>query len=294
MPRLKQAPPTGDHVGEFTRRRDARADQNARARSAKPPEAEVPLGTFSGHCLTEAEIKDGQYGAVAVDPDDVHGRCAGGVTNGVGKFTPCLCPGHDAEFKCHQCKHVFGPKHEGDYDEEHRRCIDQSACASRIAHASQVYRQGSPLHQQIDQIYADVADRQKAAREQNLAAMHEANKNPRPESGPASAEPRVASGRGKLAQKCHCGCGGMTKGGRFVAGHDMKLKGRLFGVARKPTGAEFGMDAATEIVARGWNTAGIDPKLLAEARRVVEVDTPVLVIQARVRDRYDDDTLVVA
>jgi hypothetical protein len=33
--------------------------------------------------------------------------------------------------------------------------------------------------------------------------------------------------KSKEAQTCLCGCGGQTKGGRFVPGHDARLKGRI-------------------------------------------------------------------
>ena len=35
------------------------------------------------------------------------------------------------------------------------------------------------------------------------------------------------NGKPKAAKVCECGCGGQTKGGRFLMGHDSKLKSRL-------------------------------------------------------------------
>jgi hypothetical protein len=34
------------------------------------------------------------------------------------------------------------------------------------------------------------------------------------------------------APECECGCGGHTKGGRFLPGHDSKLKKQLIALAR--------------------------------------------------------------
>lgn len=34
------------------------------------------------------------------------------------------------------------------------------------------------------------------------------------------------------APRCECGCGGATKGGRFLPGHDAKLKKELLALAR--------------------------------------------------------------
>lgn len=38
--------------------------------------------------------------------------------------------------------------------------------------------------------------------------------------------------KAKEPKQCACGCGGMTKGGRFIAGHDSRLKGWLLRVER--------------------------------------------------------------
>lgn len=37
----------------------------------------------------------------------------------------------------------------------------------------------------------------------------------------------------KPARPCSCGCGGETKGGRFIPGHDSRLKGWLLRIERK-------------------------------------------------------------
>lgn len=51
----------------------------------------------------------------------------------------------------------------------------------------------------------------------------------------------------KEARQCGCGCGGMTKGGAFLPGHDAKLKSRL-----KKAAGEGNQEALAELRERGW------------------------------------------
>lgn len=46
---------------------------------------------------------------------------------------------------------------------------------------------------------------------------------------------------------CHCGCGGSTKGGRYLPGHDAKHKAALVGDARKGS-----KRAANKLEKLGW------------------------------------------
>lgn len=52
-------------------------------------------------------------------------------------------------------------------------------------------------------------------------------------------------------RECDCGCGGMTKGGLFLPGHDAKLKSRLKRFARRGDGGAF-----DQLVERGWACRG--------------------------------------
>lgn len=38
---------------------------------------------------------------------------------------------------------------------------------------------------------------------------------------------KESNGAISVTRKCMCGCGGLTKGGKFLPGHDAKLKGTL-------------------------------------------------------------------
>lgn len=295
MPKLKERPGLGGHRSEM-KDRIARAEEDNRKLAAekKPPR---PVGHFSGFCNDENELRDSGL-PIAVKLDDLHARCRGGVTNEAGKFSPCVCPGHDSEFKCHQCGHLFGPNHEGDFDEGLRRCVGRDECAARIASASAEYRKNSPLHQQIDAIHAEQDARREAEREAGKEALREAGRRSagRGHTVETQAEGVAAVARAvrerpqKTPQLCHEGCGGMTKGGRFMMGHDMKLKGQLFAIARSVDPAVDGKFAATdEIVARGWNTTGCDPTCLEHAGLLDPDD----VIRDSVRARYGNDELEV-
>jgi hypothetical protein len=59
-------------------------------------------------------------------------------------------------------------------------------------------------------------------------------------------EPKAAAAA-KPKPFCECGCGVQTAGGRFVPGHDAKLKSRLFAAARN--GEE---QAVAELKKRNW------------------------------------------
>ena len=56
----------------------------------------------------------------------------------------------------------------------------------------------------------------------------------------------------KTPQSCGCGCGGQTKGGRYLPGHDAKHKGILIKKA-KARGPDS-IQAGQELVDRGWKT----------------------------------------
>lgn len=51
---------------------------------------------------------------------------------------------------------------------------------------------------------------------------------------------------------CHCGCGGRTKGGRYIPGHDARHKGRLMREAFYLEGTEKGEASLLELQLRGW------------------------------------------
>jgi hypothetical protein len=67
------------------------------------------------------------------------------------------------------------------------------------------------------------------------------------ESGDEPDPQRPARRPASKGPDCQCGCGGQTKGGRFLPGHDAKLKGKLKRAARAGD-----RKAADELARRGW------------------------------------------
>ena len=59
-------------------------------------------------------------------------------------------------------------------------------------------------------------------------------------------KPRTRAARAE-PQKCGCGCGKMTKGGKFLPGHDSKLHSRLLKAAKEGDNA-----AKAELRKHGW------------------------------------------
>lgn len=98
-------------------------------------------------------------------------------------------------------------------------------------------------------------------------------------------------GRKVEPRECECSCGQMSKGGRFIAGHDMKLKSALL------VAFDAGDEAAgAELVERGWRTEAdlaarrVDgPKARqaasAEAKRAAKVERLDAKIEALTAER---------
>lgn len=64
--------------------------------------------------------------------------------------------------------------------------------------------------------------------------------------GSAPSTPRKSKSA-KQPRSCACGCGGKTKGGEFLPGHDSRHKVRL-----KKAAAEGNIKARAELQERGW------------------------------------------
>lgn len=226
-------------------------------------------GHTSGFCLDAIRLEPfaGKV-ALARDPDEWHELCRGATTNGAGRTSLCICPCHDEYPICHECKKPYSAD-DVEYDRERRRCVNRGECADRIAEAHRIYAESNESIQQIRAIKAEIAARGGADGPEGGGGSAKATKTPR----------KAAKG---TPQRCHCGCGGMTKGGRFCMGHDMKLKGRLFEAARKPY-VDVDQAAVDEIVARGWSETDIHQGLLATARGKDEMD----VIRRAVFGRYN-------
>lgn len=102
--------------------------------------------------------------------------------------------------------------------------------------------------------------------------------------GGSSGEPRtkrVAQDRPTSGLCEHCG--EPTKGGKFVAGHDAKLKGDLI-----RAGAEGDVDAVVEAMFRNWYKPGRYPDLETEAFAVVQAHKTDEWLAARVAARLEN------
>jgi hypothetical protein len=102
--------------------------------------------------------------------------------------------------------------------------------------------------------------------------------DPEPATAPAPARPRKPKA---APQRCHDGCGGMTKGGRFLAGHDAKLKSRLRATS---TALNY-----AELIARGWAKDLTSEQTAKGQAEIDQTGGPEQLIEARVATRYNDD-----
>lgn len=262
--------------------------------TTKPGEAPVDLtkrrrdvrgGYMSGFC-TDALRLEPMAGVVELNrtPEEIHATCLGATTNAGGKTSLCVCPCHDHRPKCHDCKQRYAEVGVG-YDAERRRCVDRAACATRIADAHREFCKTDPTMIQVRAIQAETSASREARKAAERAAETGEASDPRAEAA------RPTKGRKKAAgtpQRCQCGCGATTKGGRFAMGHDMKLKGRLFEVARNAgSPALERLEATAELIARGWSLQGIPEATTVAARTRVNNEGELAVLKERVFGRYD-------
>lgn len=123
-------------------------------------------------------------------------------------------------------------------------CVDVDGCEERrVSH-----RTGKVW----EDLRASKAAAQEAKDEKAAADRVRRAAQAREGQGEGSERPRKAKEADPLGGRCnHCGL--PTKGGRFVAGHDAKLKGELMRAATDESGLAGRAFAATlEIIARGW------------------------------------------
>lgn len=252
-----------------------------RAGGTKNPPAPVPH--LFGFCQSEAQAMDGNQPTGT--GSEWHARCPGALTTGVGSVVVCTCPAHGDHRKCHVCLTEVEAA-EG-YDPIRRQHTNQEAC--QIAADLRRSANGH-LTAQIAAIREETRQRREQQRAEENRLREERGERPvrlRTKAAP------------KAPQRCHCGCGSLTKGGRFVPGHDAKLKGRL-GQARsaQDTHADY-VEALAERIARGWLPGPEHPAwqqekpemlpVLTEAQALVEQAGGVeQYIALAVADRYGD------
>lgn len=140
-------------------------------------------------------------------------------------------------------------------------CVDVDACQERRAERLSQH----PVWKLLREVEVEAAARtsernaeRAVARQAALAAEGE---------GKVTEGPRRAKGRGgpdPLGGRCNH-CGEPTKGGRFIAGHDAKLKGDLMRSA-----VEGNVKSILEMLIRGWLKR---PQLLESSKLKLAEDT---------------------
>lgn len=145
-----------------------------------------------------------------------HGLCPGGVRNGDGTIVLCVCPErynpgncNAGIVRCTDCQN----RRSGEVNTDTWKCIDRDACAAE----QQRKVDSNPFVQQMAKV--------RAAREalERSAPTRTAPSAPRSSETPE--RPREVSSSGSRA--CLCLCGGHTKGGKFLPGHDSKYLNAL-------------------------------------------------------------------
>lgn len=244
---------------------------------AKPKPKPAIVDTITGFC---------RY---TPTDDAMHLHCKGSGSNGAGSTWFCQCDCHVEHPTCRDC---------GSRDVEvtlEGTCVDVDGCQT----TQTIRRAENPVHRQLLAILADAeareaeaALRRKAEREAaraREAAQAEREGRPVPPAARPARTPKAAP----TPQRCHCGCAGMTKGGKFVAGHDARLKGMLVRAARQ-TKPESGsaatkaqaIRAMAELIARDWPRKGVDAKITQQADALVDQYGPDTLIDTAVAQRY--------
>lgn len=137
-----------------------------------------------------------------------HGTCPGGVRNGDGSIYRCGCScERAAQRRCTDCNNRR-PEEVG----EDWRCLDRDACRADVERRVAESSIGKFLAQWR-------SERAQEARREPLV-------------GPDGQTCRVSTPRSSRAPSragagCLCGCGGTTKGGKFLPGHDSKYLNQL-------------------------------------------------------------------
>jgi hypothetical protein len=220
-------------------------------RDIQAPKQEVFMS-----CRTARGIAAG-VARSTVPPEEWHAMCHGayikqekvkgsktGETREV--IRRCACECHIDEHKCIDCKRTdtelkpFGVQ-----------CLDPAECAAY----KQAKLEADPRYIKMMEAAREVSAIRAANREREAVTVDD-------DGEPIVREPRTPKVTNELG--CHH-CGETTKGGLFVAGHDMKLKGLLLRAARAGDA-----NALAEFMERGWykgkpEAHKLTPELVAAA-----------------------------
>lgn len=162
-----------------------------------------------------------------------HGSCPGAVRNARrGRLVRCYC--------CERPPYCLDCRATEDVDPAEWICRDLLGCQARV----RARLEDSPLHRQLQECRTESAERSRRMRitaEAIRAGLDpdEIDEFDRPqEKKPRVPRPAVGA--------CEC-CGEATKGGRFLPGHDARLKSKLRKEAK-----DGSVEARAELERRGW------------------------------------------
>lgn len=184
--------------------------------------------------------------------EGLHRSCPRAVRHG-DVLWKCKCAEDDEHFPtpyCLTCRHDRAE----DINAATWVCLDPHGCATRV----QVRRENNPIWRKVRdaQVRGAVARKIKRMMQENIAVppdedariehLHDYQDQLRaarskPQRARRSATPRASVG------ECEC-CGEVTRGGRFLPGHDAKMASELVARIRNNGDAE----AYAEMVRRGW------------------------------------------
>lgn len=146
----------------------------------------------------------------------------------------CYCCGTD-DVRCLEC----GSTEE--VDKEVWRCIDRQACRHQV----EVRQANSPIWNMLQKARLAGAAERRRKREQTARIWRDVPHNE--DEMLEEERQQLAAAKRAGPGSCEC-CGHPTKGGRFLPGHDAKLKSRL----RRLVLLANDQDAQRELVERGW------------------------------------------
>lgn len=190
-----------------------------------------------------------------------HTGCTGAAVTG-GKILTCGCGQHEARRRCLECGNTNTDELTG------WACTNPTDCRDAIAARSAA----NPLREELEIVRnlggearrrALMERTERMVRAAVAAAGSTTDVNGKPLDLQADcaadlARPRKRPVARPTAGVCICGCSGATKGGRFLPGHDAKLKGRL---AKAVTAGDEA--AYARMVELGWQryaTAAVEKR----------------------------------
>ncbi|HEU5046094.1 MAG TPA: hypothetical protein VFT75_18385 [Nocardioidaceae bacterium] len=137
----------------------------------------------------------------------LHNLCPGATYNpATGGLAYCPCEQH-VTVRCTRCGH-HNP--EGEYTATHGTCTDIEGCMGRAA-----ARTGAnPTYAMVQECLNTRVE---------AGEVVERKRRPTPQQREAARAQRQA----RKVRDCECSCGGQTKGGAFLPGHDARLLAQL-------------------------------------------------------------------